>query len=246
MADGDRPEHLPYVKAGFAVVSFELDGPLDNRRNPSNRELRQAYLKFSAAKAGLVNARNAIEFVLHRVPEVDPDRIYVAGHSSAANLALLLAEHEPRIRACVAYAPAVDALAHWRDAADELSDLLPGSTEFLKRSSPITHAKHLDCPLLLFYARDDSPATIEGCNRLANELRRLGNDVTLVTVPSGGHYHSMIDEGIPRGIEWLSSQAQAAAPPTEAFDETAGRDDPLSELLGEFRPARPMEPSDPQ
>ena len=44
------------------------------------------------AQAGLVNARNALEFVLARVPEVDPKRIYAAGHSSAGTLALLFAE----------------------------------------------------------------------------------------------------------------------------------------------------------
>jgi hypothetical protein len=126
-----------------------------------------------------------------------------------------------------------------------LADFLPGSIEFLRRSSPITHVEHLNCPLFLFHAQDDSNVRVEGAIRMAEELRRLGKDVTLVTVPTGGHYHSMIDEGIPRGIEWLSSQAQAAAAPTEAFDETTGRDDPLSELLGELRRARPTEPSDP-
>lgn len=213
LGSGDRPEHLPYVKAGFAVVAFELDGPLDNRHNASDLDVRRAYLKFSAAKAGLVNARNAIEFVLQRVPEVDPDRICAAGHSSAATFALLLAEHEPRISACVAYAPAVDALGRWGDAADDLADVLPGSIEFLKRSSPITHAEHLDCPVFLFHARDDSNTRVEESIRLADKLRRLGKDVTLVTVPTGGHYDSMIDEGIPRGIQWLSSQARVGPSP---------------------------------
>jgi hypothetical protein len=37
-----------------------------------------------------------------------------------------------------------------------------------------------------------------------------GKSVTLVVVPSGGHYDSMIREGIPRGIAWL---LELAGPP---------------------------------
>ena len=53
-------------------------------------------------------ARNTLEYVLARLPEVDPERLYVAGHSSAAIWALLFAEHEPRIKGCIAYAPLAD------------------------------------------------------------------------------------------------------------------------------------------
>jgi hypothetical protein len=34
-------------------------------------------------------------------------------------------------------------------------------------------------------------------------LKKLGKNVTLVTVNSGGHYDAMIDDGIPSGIKWL-------------------------------------------
>ncbi len=32
LADGDRQEHYPWVRAGFAVVSYEIDGPVDLER----------------------------------------------------------------------------------------------------------------------------------------------------------------------------------------------------------------------
>ena len=56
-----------------------------------------------AVQAGLANARTALEFALAKVPKLDAKRIYVAGHSSAATLALLFASHEPRIKACAAW-----------------------------------------------------------------------------------------------------------------------------------------------
>ena len=30
LGDGDRPEHYPYARAGFAVASFEIDGHVPN------------------------------------------------------------------------------------------------------------------------------------------------------------------------------------------------------------------------
>ena len=78
------------------------------RRIPATSRYLQAIAAYQASKAGLVNAQNAIEFALAKIPAVDPQRLYTAGHSSAACQALLLAEKDPRIRACIAYAPVVD------------------------------------------------------------------------------------------------------------------------------------------
>ncbi len=41
--------------------------------------------------------QNGIDFALAKDPNVDPKRIFIAGHSSAATLALLVAENESRM-----------------------------------------------------------------------------------------------------------------------------------------------------
>src|SRR5262245_14545591 len=106
LGDGDTPEHVPYVKAGCAVLAYELDGPC---YDPTDfEEMKDAYKAFKDSRAGLVNGRNALEYLLAKVPEVDPARIYTAGHSSAASHALLFAAHEPRLAGAMAYAPAPD------------------------------------------------------------------------------------------------------------------------------------------
>jgi hypothetical protein len=43
----------------------------------------------------------------------------------------------------------------------------------------------------------------EQVSRFAELLGRTNRNVTFVRVPTGNHYESMIQEGIPRGIEWL-------------------------------------------
>ena len=116
LGEGDQDEHYPYVKAGFAVVAYDLDGgggaeDVDFDVQPGqdvNVEQLTGYNAFRASAAGLINARNALEYTLANVPEVNRKQLFSAGHSSAGTLALLFAEHEPRLAGCVAYAPAID------------------------------------------------------------------------------------------------------------------------------------------
>jgi dienelactone hydrolase len=202
----DEKEVLPYAQAGIAVLAYELDGPAWERSEAD------AYRAFRSSCAGLVNARNALEFVLARVPEVNPRQIYAAGHSSAGTMALLFAEHEPRLAGCVAYAPCSDV----QDFVSE--DMpgfvlrlrameMPGLTDFIVQSSPRTHESRLNCPLFLFHADDDSNVPASESRNFAARLKALGKDVTHKTVPSGDHYDSMLQEGIPAGIEWIKARA---------------------------------------
>jgi len=202
LSDGDRPEHYPYVRAGFAVASFDIDGHV-NRPTASDEALLQGARAFRDARAGLANAKAALDFLLATVPNINPNRVFVAGHSSAATLALLVAEHEPRIKACAAYAPVTDVEARLAEAIPGLESLLPGYREFLRFSSPKTHVDRLKCPVFLFHAQDDGNAPMRHSTDFAALLNKTNRHVTLVTTPGGGHYDSMIREGIPKGIEWF-------------------------------------------
>lgn len=207
LGEMDFKEQVPYAAAGFAVVGYELDGPSAGDGDP--QAMREAFNAFKASRAGLVNARNAIEYALAKVPEVNPSKIFAAGHSSAATHALLFAEHEPRLAGVIAYAPAVDVPKWFSGRGGGLwltSKLLPGSVNFLTQSSPSTHRQRLKCPTFLFHAEDDSTCDIAETKVFAEQLKQQGTDVTLVTVPSGEHYESMINEGIPAAIDWLQAR----------------------------------------
>ena len=214
LSEYTRAEQLPYVRAGFAVLAYELDGALPGGRNASEAEMleqhKEAMARFLAARAGLVNAHVALQFVLKKVPQVDPRRIYTAGHSSAATTAMLFAEHEPTIRGCAAYAPAINLVKHF---GAEVVQILHGAAldDLTVRHAPINHESKLSCPILLFHARDDGTVPVADTEACAERLNTLGKSVTLVVVPSGGHNDSMIREGIPRGIAWLLELAGPAA-----------------------------------
>jgi dienelactone hydrolase len=206
-ADDYHDETLPYAEAGMAVVFYSLDGGLD-MEEASNSEFTAAYRKFRAAHAGVVNGRNALEFVLRKVPQVDPRRIYTAGHSSAGTVSLLMAEHEPRLAGAIAYAPCTDVETRLQEISNNwiLRSSFPDLKSFLKQSSPKTHVSHVGCPLFLFHASDDSNVPVSETNAFATQLRAAGKAVEFHTVPTGDHYDSMIQAGIPKAIEWLKQK----------------------------------------
>ena len=209
--DDYHKETLPYAEAGMAVVFYSLDGPYD-MQNGKDAELGVAYLKFRAAMAGVVNGRNALEFASSKLPQVDPKRIYAAGHSSAGNVSLLLAAHEPRLAATIGFAACSDVearLGAMNNAATRI--LLPDLTNFLKQSSPKTHPAKINCPVFLFHAQDDSNVPVGDSQSFSQQLQAAGKKVELKLVPTGDHYQPMIDEGVPSAVAWLKGLSGPAA-----------------------------------
>jgi dienelactone hydrolase len=203
LGQGDQAEHLPYARAGFVVVAFEIDGAW-MKNPPSDEEVIACARAFQKANAGLDNARTALDFALASVPSIDPERVYIAGHSSAATLALLVARSEPRIKGCAAYAPATNVRRRVpSEAVDGLNAAIPGYVYFLEWSSPSTRLEDLKCPVFLFQAKDDTNVHYGETRAFVWEIRKTNPKVTYVEVARGGHYDSMIREGIPKAIEWF-------------------------------------------
>jgi dipeptidyl aminopeptidase/acylaminoacyl peptidase len=205
LAEGDRVEHLPYVRAGFAVVAYSIAGAVPEGHD-NDAVFYNGVKAFQGAEAGLTDGRRAFEFALARVPAVDPKRIYTAGHSSAATLSLLVAENEPRVAACVAYAPCSDVrkrLGDWHISSVEAK--VPGFGDFIDRTSPINGADRLRCPLFLFHAKDDTNVRISESATFVDAVKKSNPNVTFVQAASGGHHDGMIREGIPKAIQWLQA-----------------------------------------
>lgn len=199
LGDADAVEHLPYVKAGFVVVAYELDGA-----NETGQPEPRSYNAFREAQAGLVNAKIAFEYASTKIPEVDSSRIFAAGHSSAGTVALLFAAHEPDLAGCVAYAPCTDFKTRIPAVAIRaMSSILQDLPDFIVRSSPRTHEGNIQCPVMVFHATDDTNVPVGESRAFVDRLSADGVDATFAEVPTGDHYQSMIDSGIPAGIEWM-------------------------------------------
>jgi pimeloyl-ACP methyl ester carboxylesterase len=204
LGNGDRAEHLPYVRAGFVVVAYSIDGHLAERDQRNDRAVVTAVRAFKQAEAGVANARYALDYALMRISHLDQQHIATAGHSSAATLSLQVAEHDARVKACLAYAPVADVMRRTpAQAVNLLDQAVPGFRQFLVDYSPHSHLDRLQCPVFLFHAEDDSNVPIQQTVEVAAQLKLMNPQVTFVRVPTGDHYDSMIREGIPQGIGWL-------------------------------------------
>jgi dienelactone hydrolase len=201
LGEGDRAEHLPYVRAGFAVVAYSIAGDVPEK--PSDEQMISGIQAFRKANGGVSNTASAIDYALAHLPQVDPKRVYVAGHSSAGTLALLAAESDPRIRACVAYAPACDVLHRNTEFAQALLPIMPDSVRYFTQISPITYTAKLRCPLFLFHADDDSNVLKSDNVAFYQKLKTTNPQVTFSETGQGNHYDSMIQVGMPRAIAWL-------------------------------------------
>lgn len=203
LGEGDNAEQYPYAQAGFIVVAYSIDGDVKNQEN--EKEMIAGIKAFRRANGGIENAREAIDYALARIPEIDTKRLYVAGHSSAATLAIQVAENEPRIAACAAYAPVTNFQERIGAGLTQLEPVEPGITDFLNSISPITQVDKLRCPFFLFHADDDSNVPLSDNEQFAALARKANSKVTFVRVPTGEHYDSMIKQGVPRAITWFKS-----------------------------------------
>jgi len=205
LSNDDSPEHLPYVRAGFAVMAYELSGNLNLPQNAPvrYRDLRNPIYQFIAADGGLANARLAINYVLSKVPQVDPNRLYAAGHSSAGTMALDLAAADSRIRAVAAYAPATDVVGYWGNHLEDLNRAVPGSAALAAKVSPLQHVSQFNCPVFIFHADDDRTVPTGEVQRFVDDMESAGKTIEFRRAPFGGHYNSMIREGIPQGISFF-------------------------------------------
>lgn len=209
LAEGDQAEHTPWVKAGFAVVAYEIESRFE--QTMSNKVLIGNIKDFLAAKSGVSNGKAAVAFA-KSLPQVDADAIYAVGHSSAGTLALQLAAEDQRIAAAAAFAPVPDLEAHFGDEGPEMLDkLVRGSAKKLFSRSPHKQVSKLRCPTFLFVAEDDDVAPLDRLSTYVDKLKKRNKRVQFTTVARGGHYDPMIEAGIPGAIQWIQGGMQASA-----------------------------------
>ncbi len=207
LASDDQAEHLPYVRAGYEVVAYDISGatPADKSAERTAAAIRL----FAKRQVGVANGQAAIDYAIKNL-HVDPLRLYAAGHSSAGTLALELASTDMRVRGCIAYAPVTDVPAFLAGTlGDEVRFDAPEALGPLQRYSPSARLEGLKCPVMLFTSADDDTVSPDSVKEYAAELRKTNRNVDLVTAPSGGHYNAMISKGIPAGIEWLGRDRRA-------------------------------------
>jgi len=122
----------------------------------------------------------------------DPEKLFLAGHSAGAYIAVMLAAHPQFLRAAdaepgwikgvIGIAGPYDFLP-LKDAA--LIDIFGGASE--AASQPITYAQGAHVPMLLVTGTDDRTVRPRNVRRMAARLREGGTVVIEKTYPGTGH-----------------------------------------------------------
>jgi dienelactone hydrolase len=200
VADSDRPEHLPYVKDGAVVVSFDIIGM--RRDGMTKEEMTSATVAYFAAGMGVDQVPVILRIITEQLPEVDPAAIYMAGHSSAGTLVLQASQSVPGLAGVMAYCPVVDIEARLGAAVQTIRSLSPRFENGLASVNPWPNAARTACKVFLFGSTDDTNVRVAPIEAYVAKLTEAKKDVTLVK-GRGSHYDSMIQQGIPAGIAWL-------------------------------------------
>ena len=198
-------ETQPYVDAGMMVCVYTIDGVKpDGELTVSLLNYLHFWLR--NAEGGTINGRIALDYVLDKFPDVDRNRIYTAGHSSAGTAALQLASADSRIKKCAAYAPICFLDRRLGPVLDDpqISKEVEGIHDYVRGWSPHRRVEQFHCPVMVFHAVDDGNEPWQNTRDFAKLLTRNGKDIKMVSSRRGGHYQSMIDEGIPSAIRWFN------------------------------------------
>ncbi len=202
LRDGDRPEHLPYVRQGQWVVAFDLIGGV--AKGMSAAEMVAARTRFFQAGMGLDQIPVILAFIAGHLPEVDATAIYLAGHSSAATFALQASQSQAGLAGVMAFCPVVDIEARIaKDTQAAIRATVPRFAAGLAAVNPVLGAAHTRCKVLLYGSRDDANARLDDIEVYATRMDAAGMPLTFIR-GSGSHYDAMIAQGIPAAISWLA------------------------------------------
>jgi dipeptidyl aminopeptidase/acylaminoacyl peptidase len=166
-----------------------------------------------------------------RAPEVaevaDPIRIAAMGHGYGGYAALMLATQDEVRLACGISASAPTELDRYVSGlmsfgggagysyASRIGDPEAGRDK-LVRASPVTHARSMNIPLLLFHGRQDACVPVSHLTAFADALRRAGKPPEVVIYEDEGHVYSRpqnVADFRLRTLEFLHTKLIATAGP---------------------------------
>lgn len=116
---------------------------------------------FQEGFLGEVNDVLAAIKYLKTVPYVDPQRVYLGGHSTGGTLVLLVAESKPDVRAVFAFGPAADIRMYGEDALKEMyPGINAGNEDELCARSPVYWQDFIKVPVWLFEGAQEESAKL--------------------------------------------------------------------------------------
>ncbi|HJZ91548.1 MAG TPA: alpha/beta fold hydrolase [Gemmataceae bacterium] len=176
----------PFRDAGFVTMTPWLRG--ENGQQGS-------YTMFYDEVDDVVAAAE----VLSATPGVDPNRVYVAGHSAGGTLAMLGAMTTKRFKACASFSGSPDQVK-FLQGNEDLARFDRSDFNELVMRSPLAFPKSFKCPARLYWG-DEEWGFKFSTQRLAKFARAAGQDVQAIEVP--GDHMSAVDPAMPQVVSFF-------------------------------------------
>jgi dienelactone hydrolase len=172
----DYEQTRPFHDAGFVVMTPTLRG---------ENGLPGFYSMFYDEVEDVLAAAET----LARLPYVDANRLYVAGHSVGGTLTMLATMTSNRFRAAASFSGSPDQVA-WARGQSELVPFDPSDQREFQMRSPLAFPRSFQCPIRLYYG-DQEFFFSSSTQKLAQLARKANRDVEAISVP-GDHLSSVI------------------------------------------------------
>jgi dipeptidyl aminopeptidase/acylaminoacyl peptidase len=141
--------------------------------------------------------------LLAKTPGVDPNRVFVCGHSVGGTLAMLGAMTSKRFKGCASFSGSPDQVQWSKDPEIVVPFDRDNMTEMSMRS-PLAFPKSFKCPARLYWGEDEDVLFDLSTPRLAEKAQAAGLDVQAIQVP-GNHFRS-VDPAMRQAITFFQQQ----------------------------------------
>jgi len=142
-------------------------------------------------------------------PDVDPERIYVAGHSNGGTLALLAALASDRFRGAASFSGSPDQVVFCKYGFEGPVPFDSTSAREYEMRSPLAYAASFHCPVRAYYGSEE-PHFYLSTEKMAAIARAGMRDVEAAKI-EGGHFSALKEERI-RAIAFFRQLEVAAKP----------------------------------
>jgi dienelactone hydrolase len=185
----------PFRDAGFVVMIPMLRG---ENGLPGNYTLFYDEVDDALAAAEVLATR----------PDVDPKRIFVAGHSAGGTLALLAAMTSDRFKAAASFSGSPDQV-HFVRGQEELAPFDRDDPREFQMRSPLAFPKSFKCPVRAYYGSEEFGFEASS-KKLAELAKAAGKDVEAISVP--GEHMTAVAPAMQQAIAFFRQVSPEPVP----------------------------------
>ena len=178
----------PYRDAGYIVMTPALRG-----ENGLPGEFSMFYNETTDVLAAAA--------YLAKLPDVDTNHLYVAGHSVGGTLTLLASLSSSRFKAAAAFSGAPDAVA-WSKGQPEFVVFDSANPREFQMRSALAFAGGFKCPVRLYCGTEETFFATVG-KQTSERAKAKGLDVEAITVP--GDHFTAVPEEIKQSLQFFQS-----------------------------------------